>query len=409
MGNEKEDVMLEIYRLLDSPVKPKTLSQIINEGLEQLGLSKHQLALILNIPSSTFDRIITNINNNDLKDVDFDLLLKLAQFLAVSIDEISQIYVASLTSEKIKEIEDARKANYILNTFDVKALKKEGFIKSIDFKHIEERVVSFFGLDSIFQYSNEIGGVLFSRTKNLSADKMREMWVRSAIFQFQKIDNPNAFDKEKLLGIIPKIRPYTRYEEKGLLTVLQALYNIGVTVIVQSYLSKTQVRGGTFVINGKPCIVITDYNKTYATLWFALLHEIYHALYDFEELKTLTYHLTGEEQSEIYLFKEDMADYFACEMLFPKENLDYIKHMIKSPVLVDDYAEKCKVHPSIIYSFYCFEQKKDGKDHYPFYRKHFGKSDKAIQVVKTHPWNKETIYEEIEKVKKILTPNTTIE
>lgn len=405
MGNEKEDVMLEIYRLLDTPVKPKTLSQIINDGLEQQGLSKHQLASIFNIPSSTFDRIILNINNNNLKDVDFDLLLKLAQFCGIGIEEISQIYVASLTSEKIREIEDARKANYILNNFDIKSLKKEGFISSItDFKQIEERILKFFDLESIFQYSNEIGGVLFSRTKNISADKMREMWVRSAIFQFQKIQNPNDFDKEKLLGIIPKIRPYTRFEEKGLLTVLQALYNIGVTVIVQSYLSKTQVRGGTFAINNKPCIVVTDYNKSYATLWFALLHEIYHALYDFEELKGLTYHLTGEEQSEIYLFKEDMADYFACEMLFPKENLDYIKHMIKSPVLVNDYAEKCKVHPSIIYSFYCYSQKQEGKDYYPFYAKHFGKSDKAIQIVKTHPWNKETIYEEIEKVKKILTP-----
>lgn len=405
MGKEKEDIMLEIYRLLDAPVKPKSLSEIINDGLKQLDLSKHQLASILNIPSSTFDRIILNISNNNLKDIDFDLLLKLAQFLGISIDEISQIYVASLTPDKIKEIEDARKANYILNNFDIKSLKKEGFIKNVtDFKSIEERVMKFFDLESIFQYNNEIGGVLFSRTKNMSADKMRELWVRCAIFQFQKIDNPNEFDKEKLLGIIPKIRPYTRYEEKGLLTVLQALYNVGVTVIVQSYLSKTQVRGGTFAINGKPCIVVTDYNKTYSTLWFALLHEIYHALYDFEELKGLTYHLTGEEQSEIYLFKEDMADYFACEMLFPKENLEYIRHMINSPVLVDDYAEKCKVHPSIIYSFYCHAQKKNGKDYYALFRKHFGKSDKAIQVVKTHPWNKETIYEEIEKVRKILNP-----
>lgn len=50
---------------------------------------------------------------------------------------------------------------------------------------------------------------------------MREIWAREAIFQFQKMDNPNEYYKAKLLSIIPKIRPYTRYEEKGLLTGLQ--------------------------------------------------------------------------------------------------------------------------------------------------------------------------------------------
>ncbi|RZK28080.1 MAG: transporter, partial [Hymenobacter sp.] len=221
-----------------------------------------------------------------------------------------------------------------------------------------------------------------------------------------KMDNPNEYDKAKLLSIIPKIRPYTRYEEKGLLTVLQALFNIGVTVIVQSYLSKTQVRGGTFVVNGKPCIAITDYNKSYATLWFALLHELYHVLYDLEELKTLSYHLTGEEQSDIYLFKEELADYFACEMLFPQENLNYIQHSIQSPMLVAAYGEKMKVHPSIIYSFYCYEQNKLGKNCYALYNQYFGNPDKALKMVKTNPWNKESIYMEIEKARKILIPTT---
>lgn len=406
MGNE--DFMLEIYQLLQSPLKQKTLSEVINERKTQLDLSNLQIANIFGVPYTTFDRTLKNIEEGNLEDIDFHFMLKLSQFLGISIDEMSQVYVASLKPAEVKELQDARKANYILSNFDIKALKKAGFFDDIkDFAYIEKRITQFFCLDTIFDYGNEVGGVLFSRTKNLSHDKMRELWVRAAIFQFQKISNPNEYDKTKLLAIIPKIRPYTRYEEKGLLTVLQALYNIGVTVIVQSYLSKTQVRGGTFVVNGKPCVVITDYNKSYATLWFALLHELYHCLYDLEELRTLSYHLTGEEQSELYLFKEDMADYFACEMLFPQENLNYIKHMIQSPMLVTDYAEKAKVHPSIIYSFYCYEMDKKGKNYYPAYSKYFGSPEKAIKMVRTNPWNKETIFEEIQKVKQILTPSNS--
>lgn len=404
MEKTRDDLMLEIYRMLQSNEK-KSLFDLISTKKDALGLTDIQLAKILNITNSTFGRILNSIKENDLDGIDFYLSLKLCQLLGLGIEEMAQVYVSSLKPEKIKEIELTRKANYIIENFDLKGLKKAGFIKDInDFEGIEDRIVKFFGLNTVFEYKVEVGGTFFSRTKSISNDKMREFWVRSAIFQFQKIKNPNLYDQDKLLSIIPKIRPYTRYEEKGFLTVLQALFNIGITVIVQSYLTKTQVRGGTFEIDGKPCIVITDFNKSYATLWFALLHEIYHAIYDLEELKSLKYHLTGEEQSELYLFREDMADYFACEMLFPKENMDYIQHMIKSPSIVNSYAEKTRVHPSIIYSFYCYEQNKKGNNVYSKFSDYLGKSNKAISKVKSYPWENETMFEEIEATTKILTP-----
>ena len=100
-------------------------------------------------------------------------------------------------------------------------------------------------------------------------DKMREFWITSAVEQFRGINNPNEYSKNKLMALIPKIRPYTEFEEKGFITVIQALFKAGVTVIVQPYLTKTSVRGGSFVIDDKPCIIITDLGKNYATLWFA--------------------------------------------------------------------------------------------------------------------------------------------
>lgn len=403
MDNNNLESLTDIYRLLGLTSKSETLGELITSNKNSLDISNRQLSVILNIPYTTLDRIIKNIENNDLKDVDFDLLLKLTQFTGIGIDEMAKAYVASLSPDKIREIENARKANYILRNFDIKLLKKTGFLNTIsDFSEIEKRIKTFFGLESIFHYNTEVGGVFFSRTKNVSADKMREFWVRSAIFQFQKINNENQYNRENLLSIIPKIRPYTRYEEKGFLTVIKALYNIGVTVIVQSYLSKTQVRGGTFVVNNRPCVVITDYNKTYSTLWFALMHELYHVINDFEDLQSYKYHLTGEEQSELHLFREDLADYFACEMLFPEENLQYIQNFIKSPLIVNNYAEKHNVHPSIIYSFYCYDQDKKGNKYYGAFSQFFGKSDKALKLLKTQPWTNETIYEGIDEQKKIL-------
>jgi HTH-type transcriptional regulator / antitoxin HigA len=391
----------DIYKFLEHS-ETQSLFDLISKKREEMSLSNLQMSKILDIDKSTFDRLLKKIEDGDSSSIDFFTILKICNLFGIDIQEISEIYASSLKPESIGELEQARKANYIINQFDLKGLKDVGFIESItDFKQIEKRIVDFFRLDSIFQFNSEIGMALFSRTKANSQDKMREFWVRSAFYQFEKINNSNDYNRDNLLAIVPKIRPYTRFEEKGFLTVLQALYNAGVTVIVQSYLSKTQVRGATIAAKNKPCIVITDFNKSYATLWFALLHELYHVLYDFEELKTWKYHLTGE--NDIYLLREDDADYFAREMLLPKEKLDFVKHIINSPALVAEYAEKNKVHPSIIYSFYCYEEKKqNGKDFYGLYQKYFGKPDKILQMVRTHPWDKESIYQEIEIIKKRL-------
>ena len=401
MSKESND-LIEIYKLLESASR-KTLIELINEKKEEFALSNLQLSKILSIDKSTFDRLVKKIEEGLVDSIEFYQVLKICQFFQISVDQISQLYVASLKPENIAELERARKANFIVRTFDIKALKEVKFIDTVtEIESIEERIVSFFGLDSIFEYDEVIGAVLFSKTKKKGTyDKMMEFWVRSAYYQFEKIANPNDYDKEKLLALIPKLRAYTRFEEKGFLTVVQALYNVGVTVIVQSYLSKTQVRGGTFVVKNKPCIVVTDFNKSYATLWFALVHELYHVIYDFEELKTWKYHLSGEV--DLNLFKEEYADYFACEMLFSKEKLNYIRHMISSPTIVHEYAEQNKVHPAIIYNFYCYDEVQKGNNQYPFYQKYFGKPDKSLQSIKTNPWDKRNINDEIRRHKLILT------
>ena len=167
---------------------------------------------------------------------------------------------------------------------------------------------------------------------------MKEFWVRSAFMHFEKISNPNEFNREALISLIPKIRPYTMNIKQGLKVVTQALYNCGLTVIYQPHLPTTQVRGATFVVNHKPCIVLTDLNKNYATIWFALMHEIYHVLYDLDEIEKQTFHLTGEP--DLFLLEEDKANQFSRDYLFAREKSKYISKYINSPHIVREYAHK---------------------------------------------------------------------
>lgn len=394
----------ELYNaIFNESATNKTLFEIIEHKTTEMGVSNLQMAEIIGVDKSTFNRTMKKIEDGDTNTVDFYFILKLCQLLGIGIDDMSRLFVAQLNSEQIGELELSRKANYIINNFDLKGLKDAGFIDTTtDFKRIEKRIVTFFGLKSIFLYSTDIGAVAFSRTKRNSNDKMREFWVRSAFYQFEKIDNPNSYCKEDLLSLIPKMAAYTRYEEKGFHHVLQALFNIGITVIVQDYLTKTQVRGGTFVVNNKPCIVITDFNKSFPHLWFALMHEIYHIIFDLEQLRTLKFHLTGEAQSDLFLFREDYADMFGWEMLFPQEKREYIKHLIRYESTVVEYAKDNMVHPAIIYASYCNDLMSEKTNEYSFYQKHFGKSEKALKYVKCNPWCQENINEEVEKIKQSL-------
>ena len=92
---------------------------------------------------------------------------------------------------------------------------------------------------------------------------------------------------------------------------------MGVTVIVQTQLLTTQVRGGTFIINGKPCIVLTDLFKKYPTIWYTLIHELHHVLYDLETISLTNFHITGDP--DLFLI-EEKADDFAREYFLEKKN-----------------------------------------------------------------------------------------
>ena len=403
MGNNMQTSPIpDIYDLIQGKEHP-LFAELVEQKKAELGITDHQMSKILGMTKSGFYRLLKRISEGDVDSMDYFLIVKISQLFNIDITELTKIYVGSLKPEHIGEIEQARKAYYIINTFDLKGLKDQNFISSIsDFNAIENRITTFFCLKSIFDYSHEVGHVLFSKHQS-SNEKMREFWVRSALFQFEKIGNPNEYNRDVLQTLVQNIRPYTRYEEKGLLTVIRALYGAGVTVIVQPSPIRAKVRGATFVVQGKPCIAITDFNDNYATLWFALMHELCHVLYDLKQLKTLRYHLTEDNVQDLDLLREDDADWFAREMLFPQEFMNYIKHLINSPAVVAKYAEEKRVHPGIIYSFFCYQKSRENKNLYGLFQQHFGKTDKALKAIKSNPFDKDTIYQEIETIKQRLT------
>lgn len=375
-----------------------SLEELLKEKLDNSGLTKTQFEKLSGMERRSLDAILDKTS----KQTDIIKLLKLAEFLEIDFNEALVVHFKDRPVEEIKELQSSMDITFINKFFDLKTLIGLGFINKNDSLEIlKERICKFFDINSIYEYERELNEAFYSRTKKSFSDKMKDFWIKSSYKYFELIDNPNEYKRQSLIDLIPKIKPYTQNVETGLLTVFQALFNIGITVVFQPSLPKTQIRGATFLINNKPCIVITDFNKNYATIWFALIHELHHVLFDLETIEKTKYHLSGEP--DLFLIQEDKANEFASEYLISSEKMRYIEKMIHNKFMVEKFAKECQIHPCIIYSQYQWRQSEKGNDYWGAFKENFPNIKGITKKLNVSNWDIESIKETAIKIKQLLT------
>ena len=258
--------LFNIDDLLKGAFHKEGLQEIFENKLAELKLTKTNVQEILGIPYRTLKGVLEGTQ----KVVDVTNLIKLADFLQLPKEEVFRRYTDSLQKRSTVTRISPEKIQFIKANFDPTALKKAGLIDSVsDYAHIEERINKRLGFKSIFEYQKPSIDVAFSsglfKPKNLLT---RLFWIRAAICSLDELDNPYEYRRNALLKFIPEIRWHTINVERGLLQVIRVLYKIGITVIFQPPLQGLQLRGATFNVNDKPCIVLTNYRGFYSTLWF---------------------------------------------------------------------------------------------------------------------------------------------
>lgn len=373
------------------------IKDVFDKKISEYNLSKTKALKLLNIDKDVFEEIL----NGTAKQPNLIHIVKIAEFLDIDVNNFINVVLKNQSIENIASIDNARKATFIVKNFDVKALTKLGFFAS-DFntENLVEKVLNYFGYLTISEFEQQLNEPLYSRVKKNHSDKMKDFWIKSAYQTFRIINNPNNYNRERLKDLIVKIKPYSQDVSNGLLTVTRALYNIGVTVIFQNYLSTTQVRGATFIINEKPCIVITDFNKNYPTLWFTLLHELNHVLFDFDLIEKSSYHLSDDK--DLFLI-EDKANEFARNFFMSEDKFHYIKRYINNSYLVSKFANEIEVHPSIVYSFFIWYQKElYEKNYHAAFKEFYPDYSNAITKLNPITWNEASIKEASEKIKLVL-------
>lgn len=365
----------------------KTLRELFNARIKQLGLSNRSALKMMSVDAKSLDPIL----DGTARQPSLLVMLKLGYFLGMDISEVVKSYSCQFTPEILADIQRARVMPYLIEQFDIKSLESTNFLqKDMSSQAIADRLCKFFGLCNIFEYSNDYGYAL-SSAQTSASDKMRAFWLRAAICQLQYISNPHKYSRPRLLALIPKIRIYSRDEANGLASVMKALFYHGVTVIYQPSIKNVGIRGATMVINGKPCIVISDYAKKYPTLWFSLLHELYHVLYDLDDIATRAFHISSDE-GDLFLTQEERANHFARVFFTDESRMKFIQPYLSSPLLVEKYAREWGIHPSIIYANDAYDSKKWG-----LYAKLIPSMDRALRQITSNVFECETIIESAEQ------------
>jgi len=169
-----------------------------------------------------------------------------------------------------------------------------------------------------------------------------QFWIFAAQAQLEKINNPFGLNLTNLREFVAQIRTYTINEEAGLYQVVNYLYQNGLTVIIQP---QKHIHSAILFVNDKPCIVLSNPNQKYSELWFNLLHELYHILFEYENLSIQRYHLSYDGE---LLLSDNLADFFAEMILFDPKKLNFFyKYAYKEPEF-NQQARDNYIHPAIL-------------------------------------------------------------
>ncbi len=356
--------MNDIDKLINGAIQSgqnKTLlRQHFETRLEFLGITLNQFMDGYEMNFRTINAIL----DGNFKYLDPVSILKIANFLRVSSDEILNECISYLPIGTQMQLEDLKKRTFILDNFNLNALKKDGIISSIkDYGHIEKCILRVFGLRDIYEYAelDKSHGLFSSIKANLKDPRPKKNFKNKALKICNSITNNNPYEVEALKEFFPKIRAYSLNAENGLIKLIRDLFKLGITVVIHPSSSFSGARGITFEANGKPSIVLTDIGKKYPTLWFTLIHELYHVIFDWDDILSGRLHVTDDD--DFMSDKEEKANAFAREYMFPRNRMNEVLKNISNPIAVKNYAIESNVHYSIIYDNYCY----DNPDQYPTY------------------------------------------
>tara|TARA_R110002020_G_scaffold231407_2_gene442553 strand:+ start:426 stop:1649 length:1224 start_codon:yes stop_codon:yes gene_type:complete len=359
---DAEDLLNKLFQ--PAPIKvEESLEELFMDRIDSLKIKKTTALKMMGMTVRTLDGILSG----EQKKLDYTQLIRLSNFLGIPVERVAKLYIDKLRQVHETEIFEEKTGDlisFINENFNLAELRKVGLIDSLtDYPQIVKSICNYFGLKKIEDYKEPEMNIAFSAGKQAKSNCSIKNWVFLCEQTCIELRNPYEFNRDKLVEYFPSIRWYSTDVSNGLVTVISQLFQLGITVVFYPSFPSMHIRGATFQVNNKPCIAITDYKGFYPTLWFALIHELYHVLFDWNEILLSDYHLSLERDEKIPTTSKNEidADDFAREYLFSKSKTRYINTFVDNDNAVKSFSLDNHIDPSFVYVFSAFDNGKTNK------------------------------------------------
>ena len=331
----------------DLPIPP---GEFLEEVIEDLGMSKDELAKRMNRPAAK----LSSIFNGD-KSITPDTALQLEKVTGVAAHIWTGLEAEyRLTLARLQEKKEEEK-----NKNEIPLITKFGYNELVKYRYVEQKqkpldkvkeLQSFLGVTSLGNVSNvKRYQTLFRQKvskKNIVLPEALASWIRIGELKAQEV-KANTFNKEKLYNLIPELRSMTMQSPNKFQKKMEDKFSeVGVALAIVPHLSKTCAHGASFWLNKSKAVLMTTIRGKWADIfWFSLFHELGHILLHSKQEVFI------ESDKVDYVAKkfEDEADKFASDNLIPpKEYKVFIENnsFLRNDII--DFAENIGIHPGIV-------------------------------------------------------------
>ncbi len=298
----------------DLPIPP---GEYLEEILDDLGMTKNELALRMNRPATKLSSIFKG-----RKAITADTALQLEKVVGVPAHIWTgleaEYRLAMARQQEEREQEQLKKETPLIKSFCYADLAKMGVVAK--FTKGADKVLAlqrFFGVTSLYNV-REVRryAAAFRRggSNQLRSPEAVAAWLRLGELRAREIECA-TFDKSRLEDVLAEIRVMTiQPPDKFLPTLISLLANVGVALVICPHLPKTYAHGATFPLGREKMVLMLSIRGKWADIfWFSLFHELGHILLHDHNAIFVEYDNGDPEMQK----KEKEADKFAANTLIP--------------------------------------------------------------------------------------------
>ncbi len=330
----------------DLPVPP---GEYLEEVLDELGMSKDELARRMNRPASKLSAIFkgkkavtpsTSLQLEKVVDVPAHIWLGLE----------SDYRIALARRQEEKERERLKEESFLIRPFCYSTLVKLGAVKKYTKREDKVKALQkFFGVTSLYNVKNVAryaAAFRCGRSRRERSPEAVAAWLRLGEVKAGKIIC-REFSKKRVKDSLEEIRQMTFQSPEVFLPKLTSLLaDCGIAFTLCPHFPGTYVNGAVFPLGrGRIVVMMTLRGKWADIFWFSLFHELGHVV--LHDRRTVI--VECEEGNRERKKMEDEADDFAAETLVSSDKWSvFIRRRSFGKASIEKFAADVGIAPGII-------------------------------------------------------------